>query len=187
MNTLQRTWLTRLALLVSAAALLATSPPDQPRRTYEFELDGTGESVALTREQPRALFMFSIRADSLGPDGVESTGNARVRISGTVQASDLEGEQPFVSVLINGERLDVLQSFDTTAPLVFEGTCDAPAEDAPCQASFTVELARNDDGEQGGSLNVDWSYEISSSGELPGEGNDQSGLDPPWSVEVERP
>src|SRR5687768_16052791 len=187
MNATQRTLLTRLALLVSAAALLATSPPEQPRRSYEFVLGAAGESVALTREQPSALFLFSIRADSLGPDGVESTDNAQVRISGTVQASELEGEQPFVSVQMGGQRLDVLQSFDTTAPLVFEGTCEAPAENAPCQASFTVQLARNDDGEQGGSLNINWSYEITSSGEQPQEGENQSGLTPPWSVEVERP
>lgn len=182
-----RAWLIRLALLASTAALLATSPDEVPRRSYTFERSVAGESVALTAGQPSALFLVTLVADDLGPDGVQSTGGARVRVTGRVAATDVEGTQPFVSARVNDQGLDVLQSFDTTAPLAFEGTCDAPAADAPCQASFTVELARKDDGEQGGSLDVSWSFEVSSGGFLEGEGDDQLGLDPPWTIEVMGP
>lgn len=182
-----RAWLIRLALLASTAALLATSPDEVPRRSYGFERNVTGESVALTVDQPSALFLVTLVADDLGPDGVESTGDARVRVVGRVSATDVEGTQPFVSVRLKDQGLDVLQSFETAAPLEFEGTCEAPAANAFCQATFTVELARKDDGEQGGTLNVEWSFELTSGGFLEGEGNDQSGLDPPWTVEVMGP
>lgn len=182
-----RAWLIRLALLASTAALLATSPDEVPRRTYTFERSVSGESVALTVEQPSALFVVTVVADGLGPDGVESTGDARVRVTGRVSATDVEGTQPFVSARVKEQGLDVLQSFDTTAALEFEGTCDAPSPSAPCQASFTVELLRKDDGEQGGSLDVSWSFELTSSGSIEGEGEDQRGLDPPWTVEVMGP
>jgi hypothetical protein len=180
-------WLIRAALFASTAALLATSPDEVPRRTYTFERSVPGEAVALTVEQPSALLLVTLRADDLGPDGVESTGDARVRVTGRVTPTDVQGSQPFVSVRVKNQGLDVLQSFDTTAPLEFEGTCDAPAPNAPCQASFSLELARKDDGEQGGSLDVTWSFELTASGWLEGEGEDRLGLDPPWTVEVTGP
>lgn len=182
-------WLIRVALAASATALLATSAPapDVPQKTYEFERTVAGESVALTRDQPSALFLITIRADALGPDGVQSTAEATVRVAGSISASEVEGEAPPVSVLVGSNQLDAETSFDSTIPLLFEGTCDSPAESAPCQASFSVQFARQDDGTQGGSVNLDWSFELTSSGVVRGEGDDQAGLDPPWTVEVEQP
>jgi hypothetical protein len=182
-------WLIRGALSASAAALLATSAPvpNVPQKTYEFERTVAGESVALTLDQPSALFLITIRADALGPDGVQSTEQATVRVAGSISASEVEGEAPPVSVLVGSNQLDAETSFGTTIALVFEGTCDGPAESAPCQASFSVQFARKDDGTRGGSVTLDWSFELTSSGVVAGKGEDQAGLDPPWTVEVEQP
>jgi hypothetical protein len=182
-------WLIRAALAASAAGLLATSAPapDVPQKTYAFGRTVIGESVALTLDQPSALFLITIRADALGPDGVQSTEEATVRVAGSISASEVEGKAPPVSVLVGNNQLDAETSFGTAIPLVFEGTCDAPAESAPCQASFSVQFARKDDGTQGGSVNLDWSFELTSSGVIAGKGEDQAGLDPPWTVEVEQP
>ena len=187
MNQLaRRSWSIRLALMASTLALLATSPGTVPRKSYNFERSVTGESVELTSDQPGASFLVTIRVETLGPDDVQSTGDATVQITGRLTSTGVDGNMPFVSVHAGDRKLEVLQSFDTTSALNFEGTCDAPAENAPCQATFSVELSRNDDGTQGGSVNVDWSFELTSRGELEGEGADESGLDPPWSVEIAR-
>lgn len=184
---MSQTWLIRGALTASALALLATSAPNVPYRSYAFERSVAGEAVSLTREQPSALFVITIRADSLGPDDVVSTDDATVRVRGDIVARDLEGETPAISVLAGSNQLEARESFDTTLPLLFEGTCDAPAENAPCQASFTLQLARDDDGTRQGSLEVEWSLELTSNGLVEGEGEDRTGLDPPWTVQVEHP
>ena len=191
---MNRVWLIRVALLTNAAALLATSAPapspgpSVPQKTYEFERSVAGESLALTPEQPSALFLITIRADALGPDGVRSTELASVRVAGNISASDVAGEAPPpVAVLVGSNQLDAQTSFETALPLVFEGTCAAPAENAPCQASFSVQFTRKDDGTQGGSLSLDWSFELRSTGVVAAKGEAQSGVDPPWTVEVERP
>lgn len=184
---MSQTWLIRGALLASALALLATSAPNVPYRSYAFERSVAGVTVSLTREQPSALFFVTIRADSLGPDDVVSTSDATVRVKGTIVAQDIEGDAPTVTLQAGNGQLQARESFDTTLPLVFEGTCEAPAENAPCQASITLQLARDDDGTREGSLEVEWSLELASSGQVEGDGEDRTGLDPPWTVQVDHP
>lgn len=191
-----RPWLIRAALFASSAALLATSQspeeghvPVGARTTYTFTRTVEGEAIELTGEQPSALVLVTLRATGLGPFGASSTDAATVMVSGSIEAPDFAEAPPSVSVdLGGGHRLnEASQSFTLSRPLQFEGTCDAPAEDAPCQATFSVELRRSDDGSQGKSLHVAWSFVLSSEGSIQQNQEPQTDLDPPWSVEVEQP
>lgn len=191
-----RTWLIRAALVAAATALLGTSQaPDPsldgatPSTTYQFERSVAGESIELTQQQPRVLFLVTIRATGLGPFGATTTDVATASFSGTIQASGLDDAAPGVTIDVgDGQRVtNAQQNFSMKRPLKFEGTCDAPAEDAPCQASLTVELSRDDDGQAGGTLAVDWSLLLEAQGSVAEQHDEQEPLDPPWSVEVERP
>jgi hypothetical protein len=191
-------WVIRAALVASSAVLLGTSydgPDSAPSAsdpvstTYDFERSVEGESVELTRDSPRALFLFTVRATGLGPFGATTTDGASVHVTGSISTSETDVATPGVRVDSNGAQRVVRArgEFAANNSLLFEGTCDAPAEDAPCQASFFVELWRNDDGQQGGSVRVDWSLLLQSHGSVAEQHDEQDPLDPPWTVEVERP
>ena len=68
-----RTWALRALLMVTSGALLATSPPDSFE--YLFEAHHEGPTVTLTSEEPSAGFIVTVKVDSLGPDGVDTTGS----------------------------------------------------------------------------------------------------------------
>lgn len=191
-------WLIRAALLASSAVLLGTSydapdsaavPSESVSTTYEYERTVEGESVELTPDSPRALFLFTVRATGLGPFGATTTDGATVEVTGSISTSELDVATPGVRVDISGAQRVVVArgEFAANDSLLFEGTCDAPAEDAPCQASFFVELWRNDDGQQGGSVHVDWSVRLQSHGTVAELHDEHDTLDPPWMIEVERP
>ena len=78
--------------MASTTALLATSQapsdsastPTEAMATYEFERRVEGESVELTSEQPSVLFLITVRATSLGPNGATSTLQAPADLTGAV-------------------------------------------------------------------------------------------------------
>jgi hypothetical protein len=183
-------WLVRAALLASTAALLATTragPPEMPPETiYRFERGADGEAFDLTQDKPTASFLVTLRALELGPENVQSTESAGVTLSAFLTRLDEDmGNQPSATVRLGQAKPEV---FDTAVAvsqsLLFEGTCEKPAENAPCQAAFTVDFARTDDGAVPVALHIEWSLDLHGSGKVSSDNEDQSGLGAPWSVEI---
>ena len=184
-------WLIRAVLVVSTLALLGTSQNVEPsagasEATYRFQRTVEGDPVDLTRELPTGSFLVTIRALDLGPEDVRSTDEAHVTVTATVTISDIATDPPAATLLLSGNARETFrESVSSAHTLTFGGTCDKPAPDAPCQATFDVTFGREDDGLQDGTVHIDWSFELTSSGKVPAkEATLHPDRDPPWTVEI---
>lgn len=186
-------------IVASTAALLGTSDNSPPPAytSYSFERLATdGGFVELTVDRPSATFFVNISADALGPDGVLTTQSAAALLSGDVTTSGLDeaAQTPFLSVKVSSpdaagslEKL-ILDHFSETQPLIFLGDCETPTTGAACTARFQVDVARQDQGESGGTLRFDWSFDVNSHGQVPAKESTEIGpLDPPWTIQVSQP
>jgi hypothetical protein len=199
--TAPRPWLLCAAIVASTAALLGTSesvpPVSSNFTTYTFERTGIdGGFVELTRDQPTATFLVTVRADALGPEGVMTTDGASMNIDGTITTSGLAdgATAPFVSVKLSSPDLSgiaeqlVQESYSQQQSLVFIGDCDTPPGSSPCRARVAVEVARTDDDAANSVVRFDWLLDVHSRVEHPSSATGKVGpLDPPWTVEVTQP
>lgn len=200
-------WLLGAAIIASSAALLGTTEndasPDVPSNNtptykattlYNFERKAIdGGSIDLTQAAPSATFYVNIRADELGPDGVVTTSNATATIDALITNSGFSGEAvaPFVHFSLRALgtggilQQQSLDHFNGATQFAFAGNCGKPTEGAACSASFALEISRLDEGASDGTVHVEWSFDLSSSAELPSlVAGVQGPLDPPWTVEV---
>jgi hypothetical protein len=200
------TWLLGAAIVASAAALLGTSevPSDDPVAgvagpitTYVFNRNGIdGGFVELSRDAPTATFYVTLHADDLGPDGATSTDEASVSVEGTLTTTGLdEGTNaPAVDIKLTspdgvaGSEALAIDDFARGKTLLFTGDCAHPKSSADCTARFAIELARQDQGDNGGVVRFDWLFDVQSKGSLQGgKGGELGPFDPPWTIEVSQP
>jgi len=111
-----KVWAVRALLMVTSGALLATSPAE--RFGYSFESSTDGPTVTLTKEAPRASFVVTVTANALGPDGTDTTEQARTLLTGVISSGGASGR--FVSV---------------------RAADGADAEMGPIEAPWSVEIA----------------------------------------------
>jgi len=191
-----RVWLIRAALLASTVALLGTSQEADPvpsdasqfptlQATYHFARGVEGDGVDLTSDRPSASFLVTLRTTELGPEGVVTVGEALVNITAKLSSSETEGVVGVSMRLAPDGPEHFTQELTATHSLAFGGLCNEPSENAPCQAAFSVDFARGDEGEQGGTVHVDWSFVLTSIGRINSTmGGDYFDQDPPWTVEI---
>ena len=178
----RRVVLTRLSLLVSAAAMIATSAP--PTYFYEFAKEVPGPPVALTSDATQATYLVTVRITGEAPNGT-AVKLEQVRASGEIVA-DGAADGTFVNVSLRGvppgtgePELNALASFDLTRGLAMAGCSGATA----CEASFVVDFVRSDGGDNGGTLNVDWSLVLSARAHKGEDGPSEGPLELPCTVE----
>ena len=202
-------WLLFAVITASTAALLGTSEasdtatlpgtsPTEPSTftTYTFaRSDIDGGSVDLTPAAPTATFYVYIVATDLGPSGVQTTGAAVAHLHGLVSSSGLAkgASTPLVTFVASspdstgGSTLQTHEEVAQDQTLQFTGDCEAP-KSGDCRARFALTLTRTDDGSFGGSVTVNWSFDVASSGQLPAAAPSSIGpQDPPWTVQVTAP
>lgn len=193
-------WLLATAIVCSTAALLGTSDVDEPRypRTYTFARSGVdGGFVELTRDQPAATFIVSLHADDLAADGVPSTDEASALVDGTITTTGLdEGKvAPYVDVQLStpggaGTQKVELEHFNQAQPIYFTGDCENPKASGSCTAHFAVAVSRQDQGESGGVVRFDWTFDVTSKVLVDVASQEASSVgpvDPPWTIEVSQP
>lgn len=194
-------WGMGAVIIASTAALLGTSPDDEPStyHHYEFRLDSIdGGAVELTVDRPSATFFVNVTAVDLGPEAVVTTTDAQAHVEGTVEAAGLSDGQvpPRVDVKITSTdgKVDfheaVMDRFSPVLVLPFKGNCLAPRSGAACAARFSVEVRRLDDGEAGGALIFAWHFALSAEARLAVRGTQEVQHDPqepPWTVQVTEP
>ncbi len=178
-----------------------TSPDTSPTEpstftTYPFTRDAIdGGSVELTEAAPTATFYVTITATDLAPNAVQSTNNAVAHLHGLVTTSDLSqgSSPPLVSIRSSSPDTtggSVLQTLDEIAqdqPLQFTGDCAVP-KNGDCRARFAVDLRRLDDGDAAGKVTVNWSFDVTSSGQRPAATpSTMDPQDPPWTVQITAP
>jgi hypothetical protein len=184
--------LVALAVMVSSVALLATSDVEDPHDEYfyEFEVAGPFVRVELTGTEPSALVRVNVRALALGEDDIVTTEGAVMIVGGGLGFIGIDPAlAPSVSVRIDAtsalpepEVLVVSSSFDAARPLEFTGDCSTFADDDPCVAVATLELARTDAGASGGTVTVNMSNDFSKIAQKSDSPTERVRL--PWSVEV---
>jgi hypothetical protein len=200
-----RTWLMVAVITASSAALLGTSDGtsssldvpngSQFHTTYTFERKGIeGSSVDLTADQPRATFYLNFRADDLGPEGSVSTNGANATIHATIEGSGFSDNKSPTYVtfklqslgMASGTQTQALDQYLQTTPLTFAGNCALPTEGDACNTSLALELLRADDGTQGGTVRVTWSFDVSATSVVPNASEESTvgPSDPPWTIEV---
>lgn len=190
-------------IAASTAALLGTSegtpndsltPSSQFNTTYTFERkDIEGASVDLTADQPRATFYINIQADELGPEGAVSTNGAGATLRAAIEDSGFgAGNSPpylmfkLSSVGMSGTQTQALDQYTQLTPLAFNGNCQKPTEGDACNTSLALEISRTDDGAKGGSVHVDWKFDVNATAFVPNatENTTVGPSDPPWTIEV---
>jgi hypothetical protein len=171
--------LTRVLLVVSALAMLATSAPERFRHSSTKGVNGP--RVTLTQDAPQATYLVTVRAD---PADVPPQLDPAV-VSGKM-AEKSPSDAPFVGVSLRDSEalqgdadLTFATSFTLSRPVTF-GDCSSAET---CTASFVVDFVRTDGGDQGGTLSVDWSVSFSVSHQS--EEEPRGGpAELPWIVEI---
>jgi len=188
-----------IALLGTTEEPVATPTPDQPSTstTYGFaRANIDGGSVDLTADQPRVTYYINIQATALGPDGVVTTGNASATFDGTVTNSGLNAAAAapasYAAFRLSSSsgvlpQVQATDRYSQSAVLIFSGNCNDPTQGQACRAQLALEIARSDDGADGGTVHVEWHLSVASSGSVPSANNEMRGpSDPPWRIEVTR-
>jgi hypothetical protein len=174
-------WLVRVALVAACGAMIATSAP--PRYNVAFEQTVEGHRAELTAENPSASFEVRLRATDLGPRGEITTLAPTARAVGTIDRTLAPGVGPAIDVDASGSKMSAFTSFVVGPSVSFDGSCSSPPGDPPCEATFQLELTRDDGGMLGGTIVVDWSLELHSS--APRNEDDPAGpFALPWTVEI---
>jgi len=188
---MERAGLIRAALVASTLALLGTSAEapegtSPVQETYRFSRMVEADPIDLTREQPTGGFLVTIRALDLGPEHVVTTDNVLVSVTATVTLSDIAEDPPAATFRLGPELPEEFRDTITLSrALVFGGECENPSQDALCQATFDVAFARDDDGLQDGNVRIDWSFELTSSGEVDSDmAETHQAQEPPWTVDI---
>ena len=184
--------LVALALMLSSVALLATSDVEEPddEYLYEFGIAGPFVRVELTDTEPSALVRVNVRALALGEEDIVTTEGAVLLVGGGLGFIGIDlALAPSVSVRIDAtsappeqEVLVVSSSFAEARELEFTGDCSTFADDDPCVATVTIELARTDAGASGGTVTVNMGHDFSKIARKSDSPDEQVQL--PWSVEV---
>lgn len=190
-------WLLATAIIASTAALLGTSDDSPPtyQRTYTFARNGVdGGFVELTRDQPAATFFVTVHADDLGMDGVPTTDDASALVDGTITTTGLDDGRvaPYVDVKLSipeggGTQQAALEHSQQTQALFFSGDCDNPKTSKSCTARFSVAVSRQDQGEGGGVVRFDWTFDVTSKVQVQVPSQEDGALgpfDPPWTIQV---
>jgi hypothetical protein len=193
-------WLLGAVIIASTAALLGTSEtiPPMYERTYTFARNGIdGGFVELTRDQPAATFFVIVHADDLAADGVPTTDNASALVDGTITTTGLDDGQvaPYVDVELSipgggGTKQAWLEHSQQTQALSFTGDCVNPKTSKSCTAHFAVTVSRQDQGESGGVVRFDWTFDVASKAQVQLTSQEDGALgpfDPPWTIEVSEP
>jgi hypothetical protein len=186
-----RPWLLGTMIVASTAALLATSNPAPVQ--YTFETSVAGPPTVLSAAMPRAKYLIEVIATALAPEEGDTTLDARVHLHGDIAASAAPtGAQPFVSLSVSDASavndagrapISALTYFDVSNGLLFSGNCAHPETGAPCRAQLFVELTRDDEGAQGGTLTVAWTatFDAETSKQA---GSNVGPAAPPWKITV---
>ena len=194
-----------MAAVVAACttALLGTSDVSPPvdstptsQVTHLFSRTGIeGGSVELSAGQPRATFSVTIVADELGPKNVMTTSTAVAHLHGSVTSSDLPKNAAPPSILVDASSPETMMGSSEQATneltqdqqLQFIGDCANP-KSGSCRAHFQLELSRSDDGTDGGTVTVAWTFDVESAGIEPSSMTGEvSAVDPPWTITVTPP
>jgi hypothetical protein len=189
-------WLIRGMIAATGLAMLATS-----EQTFFFDFSQTvaGLHIDLTEQRPSAVVQITATAMGLAPDGKPTTEGAIFRVRGTVGSGtatngDAGGADVprWLHVSIDTDAssaespMAVPADFDLTRGMQFRGNCAAPGDpSAPCQAALRIHFEREDGGQGGGSLAVDWSL-IFSARTFKNDKPDED-LPLPWQIEVIQP
>ncbi len=177
--------LSAFVLLVSSLALVATTAPP----SYDYQLTKTvdGPEALLTSDAPNVRYRVSIRATGRAPNGRSTTAGASGVVTGTIAMAGIT-DAPFVAASVSRDgvtpegELSALTSFTLATPLTFGGECKKPSETSPCTATFFVDFARDDGGDRGGSVVIDWKLSFDAEIEKDGEPSKRGTL--PWTVEI---
>ena len=201
-------------IVASAAALLATSDPDESW-VYIFKTSSDGPHATLSVSAPQARYLVRARVTALGPEQVDTTESGRATVHGTITSNTnatgdggasnsgmgdggasnggaSNGASPFVRVSFGSsaqasDSVSALSSFQLSRPLQFTGNCAQPDRDSPCQAELELDLdlLRTSALPADGSLSIDWSVDFESRAF---KSKDESGkdetLEAPWTVEI---
>jgi hypothetical protein len=184
-------WVARAMLVCCSLSLLATSPDHEPEPPLVFTSNVQAPAVALTAENPTRSFLITITSEEW-PSGLPLTDDADLALRGSLHATDVTGDAPFVAVHVErggvggATDLNVLTSFTAARSLEFTGSCDAPAGSSPpCTTEVLVSFTRLDGGAGGGSVNVDWSLSLEAS--TPSDDSFNGSTELPWLVEFTSP
>jgi hypothetical protein len=184
-------WLARMMLACCSLSLLATSPDYEPEPPLVFTSDVEAPTVALTAESPSQSFLITITSEEW-PSGLPLTENGEATINGSLRATDVTGDAPFVAVHVErggagaATDLNVLTTFSAARTLEFTGSCDAPAGTSPpCTSEILVSFTRLDSGERGGSVDIDWSMVLEAT--VPRDETFSGPTALPWTVEFAGP
>ena len=114
-------------------------------------------------------------------------------MKGDVTASDLEDTARPATLSIalsspdtpNVARRTTADHFERSQALAFTGDCQNPKA-GTCAARFRVDVTRDDDGANGGTVRFDWSFDATASGTLSSsiQDADLGPFDPPWTIEI---
>ncbi len=180
-------WLIRLAFVVTAFGLLATSDVSYGY-TFAKHVDAPG--FELGRDTPRASFLVRARATGLGPERTQTTANALAGVQGHITSTGVDGK---IGALVNvaldggadggGSELNVVSDFRAGQAVRFSGDCETFSDASPCEAEFQVHFERTDQGAAGGSMSIEWWLDFETSIEKSDE-PDEGPIELPWIVEV---
>jgi hypothetical protein len=120
------------------------------------------------------------------------TQNADATLTGSLRATNVAGDPPFVAVHVErggapaATELNVLTAFSVVRNLEFTGSCDAPAGSSPpCTTEILISFTRLDSGERGGSVDIDWSLALKAA--VPNDESFSRPTELPWTVEFASP
>jgi hypothetical protein len=181
-------WSLRIVLFAAAVALVAETAP--PTYQYPFKKTVVGPETALTAETPYVRYRVTVDATGVAPNGRPTTAGASAGVEGQISMTGID-EAPAIAVSVSPDgvtpqaELSAYTSFELSAPIAFEGSCNKPSRSSPCTSTFYVDFARDDGGERGGSANVSFHLVLTSSVEKDDEPSAKT-REPPWTVEIVR-
>jgi len=187
-------------IVASAAALLATSDPDQ-LEVYRFETSSDGPRTTLTASVPRARYLVRARVIALGPANSDSTESALATVHGSIAPSANanttgDGGSPSVrasfgtktstgSATQSDDAVSALHGFLLSHPPRFSGNCSEPDHGAPCQAELELDLGLEAPSALpvDASIDIDWTVHFESRVFKKGGDADEL-IAAPWTIEI---
>ena|SRR6478735_773022 len=85
-GALARQWALAVMIAASAAALLATSAPDE-KAVYIFKTSSDGPRATLSASKPQSRYLVRARVTALGPEQVDTTQASHATLHGTITAN----------------------------------------------------------------------------------------------------
>lgn len=182
-------WLARAMLVACSLSLLATSydDDDDDGGSVAFTRTSTAPACTLDAETPACRFLVTIRHEVPDPGEPFFTFLASATTRGTIAASGVTGDAPFVAVRVASDdqpgvnELNALTQFSVDRALAFFGGCQPASANTPCIAEFEVSFSRSDSGARGGIVQVNWELGLEARSQSEVEPNAGGAL--PWTVE----